>query len=204
MATTFKVKRFSSRAEQMKKVAEDAYYKELGPKGEKLGKAIGRHSRNIGRFLEHNKKPIGIAGGTILAGTAAIGGYKGYKDSKKKQAQKTYSVRRRLFTDGEQQKKGMGWGTKALIGAGTLAGGIAAAKTGMLGKTAKLGVNKAQFGLGKAVGSKGLMKNAVQGQREALGKVKVPKTPVNTQKALPAPAPAKQPLMLENNPSPRV
>jgi hypothetical protein len=176
MATSFKTKRFSA---AMKKEAEDVYFKELAPKGEKFTAKVARVTRNSSRWVKHNpKKAATIAAGTTLAGLATAGAVKGIK---KKKEEKTYS-----------EEEGSGLGKKLLIGAGTLAAGIGAAKTGMLGKTAKLGINKAQFGLGKAVGSKGLMSNAVKGQREALGKVKPPKAPTlqtptaPTQKALPA------------------
>lgn len=173
MATTFRIKRFSAGTDAMKKVAEDTYYRELKPAGEKLGGTIKREAKNAGRWIAKNPvKSAGIAGGVALTGMAVAGGVKGYKKSKEKQ-----------YSD----DKGMSTGKKLLLGTAALAGGVAAAKTGMLGKSAQLGINKAQFGLGKAVGSKGLMKNAVQGQREALGKVKIPRVTQTTPKALPEP-----------------
>lgn len=185
MATTFKIKRFSTKA--LQEAATDVYYKELAPKGEKLAAKVKRVSGNAGRWVKHNPKTTAaVVGGTALTSMAIGGGIKGHKEWKaKKTAEKTFSIPR-MFSD--DQKKGMGLGTKLLVSGTALAGGVAAAKTGMLGKSAKLGINKAQFGLGKAVGSKGLMKNAVQGQREALGKVKVPKVTPSTSTPLALPA----------------
>ena len=37
---------------------------------------------SISKFLTRNRKPIGYTGGAIVLGTAAVGGYKGYKESK--------------------------------------------------------------------------------------------------------------------------
>ena len=95
MATTFRIKRFSARTDAMKKVAEDTYYRELKPAGEKLGGTIKREAKNP-------VKSAGIAGGVALTGMAVAGGVKGWKA--KKTSEKTFSIQR-TFSD-DKKKSG--------------------------------------------------------------------------------------------------
>ena len=103
MATTFRIKRFSARTDAMKKVAEDTYYRELKPAGEKLGGTIKREAKNAGRWIAKNPvKSAGIAGGVALTGMAVAGGVKGWKA--KKTSEKTFSIQR-TFSD-DKKKSG--------------------------------------------------------------------------------------------------
>lgn len=84
-----------------------------------------------------------------------------------------YAIRR--FSDGEimgQQpapKKSHAL-RNTLIGAGTLAAGVMAGKSGLLGTRVAQGVNKAWAKAGKAIGSEGMMLNGAIGYGEASAK----------------------------------
>lgn len=72
----------------------------------------------------------------------------------------TFKLKRKLYSDDE--KKGMGTGTKLALGAATLAGGFYGARKGMFGNTARLGANKMYMSAGKALGSKGMVKSGAK------------------------------------------
>lgn len=69
----------------------------------------------------------------------------------------TFKLKRKLYSDDE--KKGMGTGTKLALGAATLAGGLYGAKKGMFGNTARMAVNKGWMSVGKTLGSKSMIKS---------------------------------------------
>lgn len=57
----------------------------------------------------------------------------------------------------EEKNSGMSTGAKVLAGVGTVAGGLLAAKKGLLGNSIVKSVNKGVMNLGKKVGSEGMM-----------------------------------------------
>lgn len=69
----------------------------------------------------------------------------------------TFKLKRKLYS-GEDEKKGMGLGTKLAIGTAAIGGAFLGAKKGMFGNVGRMAAGRVQMGAGKMLNSKSMFK----------------------------------------------